>query len=480
MTGLRNYGDEATNPVPLLPNAHLDSSLVDFVGTTTGEVATNVSAYLNLNTKGLRKNFGAVGDGVADDTTPITKAIASGKIIEAEDGTYAYPTSPNFGVAGFHLYAHPGAIFKHTGSGNAFIIDGGAAGTGIQGMRFDNLNVQGNASSTNGIYARSIQRSTFNNARCLGAAVTGSGILVEFGVLNTWVNPIISSNSGTLSPRPKYGMLLNRRSGTDITTTQTVINPSFEGLTNANGAGLYIDYAGGTTIIGGSSEGNTNGVIRTANGYGLNQFHGLDLEANTSFDLDFDGGTTDSFYGMYCLGNVRFTGSANRNVWFGGRVDTINMGASTAYNTFYGLQVVTTRTDSSVAGLENEWINCTAPGAIVYTNRLRGGTASTWLPQTYSASITINASQQDIALITATNGLDFDITAPTNTSRGQILIITIANASGGVMGAAVFNAVFKTAGAFVKPANGFNRSFMFYYNSTNWIELNRSPADVAN
>jgi hypothetical protein len=98
---------------------------------------------------------------------------------------------------------------------------------------------------------------------------------------------------------------------------------------------------------------------------------------------------------------------------------------------------------------------------------------------TYSASMTINASQGNSFIITATNATAFTINAPTNGRAGQIISVTIRNTSGGALGAATWNAVFKLS-AWVNPATAFSRSIQFRYDGTNWIERSRTPADVPN
>jgi len=64
---------------------------------------------------------------------------------------------------------------------------------------------------------------------------------------------------------------------------------------------------------------------------------------------------------------------------------------------------------------------------------------------------------------------------------GFELLITIRNTSGGALGAGTFNAIFKTvAGAIPAIATGFNRTFGFVWDGTNWIETEVPAADVAN
>ena len=99
--------------------------------------------------------------------------------------------------------------------------------------------------------------------------------------------------------------------------------------------------------------------------------------------------------------------------------------------------------------------------------------------ETYSASITPNLRFGNTQYINVNNGTAFTINAPTNAVAGTDLTITIRNISGGALGLITWNAVYKLS-AWTSPANGFSRSITFYYNGTNWVEYNRTPADVPN
>lgn len=98
---------------------------------------------------------------------------------------------------------------------------------------------------------------------------------------------------------------------------------------------------------------------------------------------------------------------------------------------------------------------------------------------TYSASITLEASFGNEFDITATNGTAFTINAPSNPVDGQAITLTIANASGGVLGAITWNGVFKMS-AWTNPANGQNRSITFKYNASNWQQINQTGVDIPN
>lgn len=102
---------------------------------------------------------------------------------------------------------------------------------------------------------------------------------------------------------------------------------------------------------------------------------------------------------------------------------------------------------------------------------------------TYAASIAIDASLGNAFVVSVTDAVAFVFAAPTNTpptGKVQTITITIKNTSGGAHGAGTFNAVFLTSASVPAIANGKNRTFAFQWNGTNWVEIWRTAADVAN
>jgi hypothetical protein len=97
----------------------------------------------------------------------------------------------------------------------------------------------------------------------------------------------------------------------------------------------------------------------------------------------------------------------------------------------------------------------------------------------YSASMTPNMISGEHFAISATNGAAFTINTPANAVAGRRLGLKIANVSGGALGAATWNAVFKLS-AWTNPATGFSRSIQFRYNGTNWIQESQTGVDVPN
>lgn len=101
----------------------------------------------------------------------------------------------------------------------------------------------------------------------------------------------------------------------------------------------------------------------------------------------------------------------------------------------------------------------------------------------YSASMTPDSSLGQRQIITATSGTAFTINAPSNPPSaapfGQRMTVTIRNTSGGALGAAIWNAIYRMS-AWANPANGFSRSIDFTFDGSNWIEVSRTPADIPN
>jgi len=91
---------------------------------------------------------------------------------------------------------------------------------------------------------------------------------------------------------------------------------------------------------------------------------------------------------------------------------------------------------------------------------------------------TLDCTKADNFQLTVSDGTAFTINAPSYPYKGKRITVDVKNASGGAMGAITWNAVFKLAGAFTNPATGSRRTITFYYDGTNWVETNRAAADI--
>jgi hypothetical protein len=100
----------------------------------------------------------------------------------------------------------------------------------------------------------------------------------------------------------------------------------------------------------------------------------------------------------------------------------------------------------------------------------------------------MGGTKHGIYRIDVTNGSGYTIrapvapiTGPEHLVPGQMFTVIIRNVSGGVISAGTFDSSrFNLSGASVAPADGFNRAYTFYYDGTKCIEISRSAADVAN
>ncbi len=303
---------------------------------STAGVIRSAGSSMFVNVKDGQ--YGAIGDGVTDDGNALGAALdaaesAGGGTVFVPYGTYAYATSPNFARVGVSVEAEHGAVFLHTGTGNAFTIDGGAEPTGgIFGLRFSNIIVQGNANSTHGMYVRAIHHSVFDHPRVTGCAITGAAYQIEWCVANQWNTPVVSENQGAFSSVPLYGMYLTRRGASESTTTQTILNPVMEGV----GTGIVFDWANNNSVMNGTSEQNATGVYITINSAG-NVIELLDMEVNTTEDVLCEG-ADHIFIGILSTNLVRFSGlGGSRCKLIGGRYNAITLEADTLNNSLIGL-----------------------------------------------------------------------------------------------------------------------------------------------
>lgn len=103
---------------------------------------------------------------------------------------------------------------------------------------------------------------------------------------------------------------------------------------------------------------------------------------------------------------------------------------------------------------------------------------------TYSPSITLNTSLGKYFRITPTNATAFTLELPTNNTLGAQITVEIKNTTGGALGTLSWVgtgvAGWRLAGAWVQPATGKKRTITFYYDGGIWIELARTAADMDN
>jgi len=135
--------------------------------------------------------------------------------------------------------------------------------------------------------------------------------------------------------------------------------------------------------------------------------------------------------------------------------------------------------DTSTLYTKENIIAGTAAASVTKDSGATLGFANLVIP--YSTSMTPNAALSDCFTIRATNTSAFTINAPTKGIQGQIITLTIANASGGAMGAITWDAAYYRS-AWTNPANGFSRSISFKFDNSvgAWVQVSQTGVDVPN
>lgn len=313
--------------------------------TTFVSGTTIASPWLNdVNRKTYQENisigdFGAIGDGATDNTAAFAAAQAFCATLSAAGnavklhfpaGRYLYSASPNWAINRLHLDFDGEVWLINTGTGSSFILDGGASGTGVYGMKITGFPlVYGSASTGHGYYLRAIHRSSLQ-LNCRGAGTTFSGLYMEWCVSDT-IEYIMNFNEGGLYATPARGMTLTLRGSAEETSYCTFINPELSGLP----LGAYFDGALGNIFIGGAVQGNVNGIDLTANAWN-NKFIGTDFEVNSGYDTSC-GARETQYIGCDFEKKPIFTTGAVNNSVVGGVCESIQVDSGALRTVFTGV-----------------------------------------------------------------------------------------------------------------------------------------------
>ena len=247
-------------------------------------------------------------------------------------GIWEYSTSPNWAHDYAQILGHGTVRLRYTGTGNAFILDGGAAGIGNFDMKVGPFIIEAPNTAQDGVYLRSVHHSKLDfNVRGCGTNYAGMRIL--WGVVND-IRLIVSVNEGGwyLSAKPKYGLYLHTRGGADATAYNTFVNPILEGCQ----IGCEIDDAIGNQFFAGTMEGCTTVGLNlvTLDKTNSNKFYGVDYELNGAAGAGPDiwvNGFGNEFIGVDTFSELIIQADAKNTIIRGGghRDITIDAGART-------------------------------------------------------------------------------------------------------------------------------------------------------
>lgn len=365
------------------------------------------------------KDFGAVGDGVTDDTAAIQAArdfLASAptrfKLI-FPSGIYKYSVSPNWAIQDAVIEAQGEVRLRYTGTGNAVIIDSGGSGL-TYNLQMGRFIVEAPSTAQNGVFVRSVHHSRLGfNVR--GAGSISSGLLVSFAVCTEFENYICSVNEEGwyLGARPGAGMTLQIRNPGETVSYCTFINPIVE----APLIGIELLGTLGNVFIGGASEGCPDYGVFAASSALYDRFYGTDFEVNGIADL-YILGTGIEFLNCDTFTLVNFGGTSKRCLMSGGGHESILSDTGSTANTFKDLNYNRlgsggTFTDS---GTGTEVLNVRNGGVAGSPMFLTGSVA-------FSA-ITLNPGDASVSTITVAGAKLGDFAIASGTMSLQNLTVT--------------------------------------------------------
>lgn len=458
----------------------VDASTVSYDPPFTGAVLTNVenklAQYVSV------KDFGAVGDGVANDTAAILAAIATGKPIYFPRPSVAYTTSQMINMTTPRaLFADPETRIKLTAAGAAVIrfdYTGGGAFFD-HGGSLENFVLDGGGFAVDGLSLKGVISANFPNIRVTN--VTGAGLHMHWAQLCYFENFTVSDNVETFTTTPVNGVLADTASCSANTFTNICIE-------KVSGAGIKGISLVNSLFLNGTSEGNgTTGIeLGETPAAALvaigNTVVGMDLEVNPTADIIcYASSGSNDFIGLkagFSSGAVQLKTGTNRNFFNGGVTGGFNIEAGANNNTITSVSLLDsadTIVDAGTGNRINDVYNISTPLRLPDTKLFTRTTAQVAAAGSYA----INCKTADYVVLEA-QGSTMTVSAPTNAIDGQAIDVSIWNTSGGAL-TVTWNAVFRTNG-WVDPANGANRSIRFRYNSSfgRWYPIAMSQTDVAN
>jgi hypothetical protein len=268
-----------------------DANLITFTQAGTGAVVRTLQAK-NRDTVSV-KDFGAVGDGVANDTVSLqaasTAALALGKSLHIPSGTYLYSSWTGLVGSGITIFGDGSSntILKYTGIGDALVL--GTPATFSQGVNISGFTVEGNSNVNRIIVATALARCQWTDINVREAkSASGIGFVFQGCMLNRFDSLVCSTDRQAMINPPYEAFNIESLSPHGNSANNTFTNLYAEGsgrVASTIEVGLRISGGTQNVFIGGSPEScGTWGVLIAASS-GNNTFIGVGME-----NLDATGG----------------------------------------------------------------------------------------------------------------------------------------------------------------------------------------------
>lgn len=284
------------------------------------------------------KDFGAVGDGVVDDTLALQRARdfvainATRYKLIFPSGIYKYSASPNWAINDAEIEAQGQVRLRYTGTGNAVILDAGSGAQTVFNVKMGSFIVEAPATAGHGVFVRSVHHGNLG-FKVRGAGAASAGMKVEFAVCTHFPDFSCSVNEEGwyLGAKPAYGVDLDKRNAGETTSYCLFTNPIIEGPP----IGIQLTATLGNIFKGGTSEGCAQyGVAATAAAQS-DRFYGTDFEANTITDVYVLGAFLE-FHGVDTFKQIAFGTTAKGCLLVGGQHSNILLDTSSKGNTVVG------------------------------------------------------------------------------------------------------------------------------------------------
>lgn len=274
------------------------------------------------------KSFGAVGDGVADDTLALHAArdfIAAQAFpprLVFPAGIYKYTQSPNWAIPNAVIDCDGEVRLRYVGTDKAVILNAGAGLVynvvfGLLG-RFIIETENGD-----GIFLQSVHASEIR-ARVAGCGLNRTAFEAKFSVCSKFDVVVSVNQEGWYENRkPLIGYNLGQRNAGETVSYCTFVNPIVEGPQ----IGIQLLATLGNIFLGGTSEACSQYGVYAAPLSSGDKFIGTDFEANGIADI-------------YCVGRaIKFQDcDTYDNITFGAgsRFCTVNGGEHSLVNVEVG------------------------------------------------------------------------------------------------------------------------------------------------
>jgi hypothetical protein len=296
----------------------LSAALVGYLPAGTGAVPTTVQAKLRETVS--VKDFGAVGDGVTDDTAAIQAAVDSIVAIGGLNGAFGGSV---YAPQGMYLSGNvvfpENMMIRFYGDGNG-TSNGGLSATkflkaattsgpiftlNTDGSALENITVQGLSGNTGDGVLVKASRCTVRNVSVFGMGNDGIRIGTDSGGENC--NLWMLDNCKTKS-NGRHGVYISEGAGA-LADANAGTCLHLDTQDNAVD-GLRLNGTQLSTFVGGAYQSNGGNGITLTQHAEYNCFFGCDIEANTTAQVRIDAGAEYNAFYIYTMTYSMFSISA--------------------------------------------------------------------------------------------------------------------------------------------------------------------------